>query len=104
MANFKILKACSFRLDEIYRYSLNQWGEQQANKYINGLFDHFQKITENQVPSYPIPAEFKVSGFYSRYEQHFIYWRYLADGQVGIVTVLHQRMHQGLNLFGDDRL
>ena len=29
-----------------------------------------------------------------RYEHHFIYWRVLTDGAVGIVTILHERMHQ----------
>jgi toxin ParE1/3/4 len=41
-----------------------------------------------------IPAEFGVSGFVCRYERHCIYWKLLEDGAVGIVTILHEKMHQ----------
>jgi len=35
-----------------------------------------------------------VDGYVCRYERHLIHWRMLDDGRVGIVTVLHERMHQ----------
>jgi len=41
-----------------------------------------------------VPAEFGVNGFYVKYKKHFVYWRYLGGGEVGIVTILHERMHQ----------
>jgi plasmid stabilization system protein ParE len=36
-----------------------------------------------------------------RYERHFVYWRRLSNGDIGIVTVLHERMHQ-IGRFRDD--
>ncbi len=94
MATFLLQDAASFRLDEIYRYSVNKWGQQHANNYIEGLFDTFAKVAKKTVLSRPIPAEFGVSGFYLKYQKHFIYWKYLSSGEVGIVTILHERMHQ----------
>ena len=44
--------------------------------------------------SRPIPAEFGVEGFYFRHEHNFVYWRRLSNGDIGIVTILHERMHQ----------
>ena len=44
--------------------------------------------------SRPIPAEFGVKGFYFRHEHNFVYWRRLSNGDIGIVTILHERMHQ----------
>ena len=41
-----------------------------------------------------VPAEFGVEGYVCRYERHVIYWRRLSNGDVGIVTILHERMHQ----------
>jgi hypothetical protein len=35
-----------------------------------------------------------VQGFFFRYERHFVYWRRLSNGDIGIVTILHERMHQ----------
>jgi len=46
------------------------------------------------VVSKPIPAEFGVDGYCFRYERHFVYWRRLSNGDIGIVTILHERMHQ----------
>jgi toxin ParE1/3/4 len=39
-----------------------------------------------------------VDGYLCRHEKHVIYWKLLADGRVGIVTVLHERMHQAERL------
>jgi plasmid stabilization system protein ParE len=41
-----------------------------------------------------MPAEFGIDGFYFRYEKHFVYWKYLENKDIGIVTILHERMHQ----------
>ncbi|MCB5364165.1 type II toxin-antitoxin system RelE/ParE family toxin [Pusillimonas sp. CC-YST705] len=94
MANIRVQYAASLRLDEIYRYTRAQWGEQQAVRYVTGLFDAFAKITSHGVVSQPVPSEFGVEGFFFRYEKHFVYWRWLSDGDIGIVTILHERMHQ----------
>ncbi len=51
-------------------------------------------MESHEVLSRPIPAEFGVDGFFFRYEKHFVYWKYLTSGDVGIVTILHERMHQ----------
>lgn len=94
MARVRIQEAASWRLDEIYRYTRERWGDAQAERYITGLFDAFERIDAHGVVSRPVPAAFGVDGFFFRYEQHFVYWRRLPDGDVGIVTLLHVRMHQ----------
>jgi toxin ParE1/3/4 len=55
----------------------------------------------HEVLSHPIPAEFDVEGFFFQYEKHFVYWKVLNNGDLGIVTVLHQRMHQ-IDRFRED--
>lgn len=101
MASVRIQESASHRLDEIYRYTRCRWGSDQANRYITGLFEAFEKITTHKVMSCPIPAEFGVGGYFFRYERHFIYWRKMAGGDIGIVTILHERMHQ-IDCFRDD--
>lgn len=86
--------SASLRLDGIYRYTRDTWGEDQAEKYIQGLFQAFEAIESRGVISRPMPAEFDVDGFFFRYHSHFVYWRRLSSGDIGIVTILHQRMHQ----------
>jgi toxin ParE1/3/4 len=91
---FRVLDSAGHRLDEIYSYTREQWGEAQAGRYIRGLFARFEAIAARSFPWRPIPAEFGVEGYVCRYERHLIYWRLLADGAVGIVSVLHERMHR----------
>lgn len=90
----RVQRAASHRLDEIFRYTRERWGEAQAQRYVTELFAAFEQIESRGVLSRPIPASFGVDGFVCRYEHHVVYWRRLANGDVGIVTILHERMHQ----------
>ena len=94
MTAVRVQGSAALRIDEIYRYSRNRWGTTQADSYIAGLFDTFERIAEGGVASRPVPAEFGVDGYFVRYEKHFVYWKWLRNGDIGIVTVLHERMHQ----------
>lgn len=94
MSSFRILDRADHRLDEIYAYTRDTWGEAQADTYIRGLFERFEAIAAHSFPWRTIPAGLGVDGFVCRYEKHFIYWKLLGDGSVGIVTILHERMHQ----------
>ena len=90
----RIQEAASWRLDDIYRYTREHWGVQQAERYITGLFAAFDGIATHQTMSRPVPAELGVEGYFFRYERHIVYWRKLSNGDIGIVTILHERMHQ----------
>jgi plasmid stabilization system protein ParE len=101
MAAIRIQEAASHRIDEIYRYTRDRWGTEQADLYITGLFEAFDTIEPRGVMSRPVPAEFGVDLYYFRYQQYFIYWRTLSNGDIGIVTILHARMHQ-IDRFRED--
>lgn len=101
MARFLIQEAASHRIDDIYRYTLDRWGAKKAEAYVTGLFQSFGRVESREVLSRPVPADFGVKGFFFRYEKHYVYWKYLNNGDVGIVTILHQRMHQ-IERFKDD--
>ena len=98
----RVQEAASLRLDEIYRYTRDRWGDEQADRYITALLAAFDKIEGHGVASRPIPAALAIDGFYFRHEHHFVYWRRLSNGDIGIVTILHERMHQ-MDRFRDDR-
>ncbi|MEM6405684.1 MAG: type II toxin-antitoxin system RelE/ParE family toxin [Pseudomonadota bacterium] len=97
----RIQEAAIQRLDDIYQYGVRQWGAKQSEDYLLGLFATFDKIADHQVASRPIPAEFGVQGYYYRYRKHMVYWKTLRTGGIGIVTVLHEKMHQ-ITRFQDD--
>ena len=97
----RVQHAAAYRLDEIFRNTRDRWGEQQAERYIEGLLAAFEQIDSHGVASRPIPAAFGVDGYVFRYQHHFVYWRRLEGGDIGIVTILHARMHQ-IDRFGED--
>ena len=101
MPAIRIQQGVSYRLDDICRNTRGKWGDDQGEKYITRLFAAFDKIAAHGVVSKPIPVEFGVEGFFFRYERHFVYWRQLSNGDIGIVTILYQRMHQ-IERFQDD--
>lgn len=101
MAAVRIQEAASHRLDDIYRYTRERWGTKQADRSITGLFEAFARIESRGVMSKPVPAAFGVEGYFFRYERHVVYWRRLPNGDIGIVTILHERMHQ-IDRFRED--
>ena len=101
MAALRIQEAASHRLDEIYRDPRERWGPELADRYISGLFQAFNKIETRGVTSGPVPAEFGIDGYFFRYERHFVYWRRLSNGDIGIVTILRESMHR-IDRFRED--
>ena len=71
---------------------MTKWGEEQAERYTSGLFDKFEAILHHVVLWRPIAPQYNVSGYVTRYEKHFIYWRQFSDGQIGIAAILHKSM------------
>ena len=101
MAAIRMQAGASLRLEDIDRSSRDRWGAEQADRSITGLFAAFDRIASHGVASRPVPAEFGVDGFFFRYEHHFVYWRRLSEGDIGIVTILHERMHR-IDRFRED--
>lgn len=99
---YKILKAAGYRIDDIFAYTLKTWGEGQANAYINGLFQHFEKIAEHHIQWRKIPSEYGVNGYFSYYKEHVIFWRELPSGAIGISSVLSQKMNIPQHLQKDE--
>ena len=94
MSGYRIQSGAGHRLDEIFVYTRDTWGDVQADNYIRGIFACFEDIAARRFPWRAIPAEFGVDGYVCRNERHYIYWRLLGGGDVGIVTILHERMHR----------
>ena len=45
----RVQEAASLRLDDIYRYTRDRWGEVQADRYITGMFEAFERIEAHGV-------------------------------------------------------
>jgi len=101
VTKFLVRSAASARLEEIYRYTFQQFGAAQADKYLDGAFALFEDIAARRVAWRRIPGDFCVEGYFTRYQSHFVFWKLRPDGQIAIVAILHRRMDLGRRLRKD---
>lgn len=94
MSGYLLGPHADHQLDEIYEYTGAHFGEEQADRYINTLFQYFSAVASKNTTWRSVPAEFGVAGYFGKCEHHFAYWKVLGSGDVGFVAILHERMHQ----------
>jgi plasmid stabilization system protein ParE len=101
--NVEVQDIAAYRIKDLYHFGRARWGEAKSQAYVAGLLEAFERIASGEAQSRPIPAEFGEAGFVTRYRSHIIYWRHLDPDTVGIVSVLHERMHQTRRFHDDMR-
>jgi len=95
--------------DEIWRYSCTEWGEAQAEKYIKELHHHLQLLSEKKqlwrpLPSnLVIPPDLKLKAYFSKYEHHYLFFRELSEGTIGVMAILHEKSDMPVRLCEDLR-
>ncbi|MDF1812377.1 MAG: type II toxin-antitoxin system RelE/ParE family toxin [Verrucomicrobiales bacterium] len=89
----KILPAARERLIEIWEYTEKEWGDEQADVYITGLFDRLDKITQTPHLWKPVEHSDLRGVFFAKYEHHFVFFRKLSDTSLGVITILHESMN-----------
>jgi putative addiction module CopG family antidote len=96
---YSFSKQARLDLIEIAEYTLDRWGQGQAERYLDGLDDCFKRLV--QTPQMGRSFEQIRSG-YRRIEhgKHVVIYRADADG-VFICRILHQRMLPERQLFED---
>ena len=94
MAAYTLWSGASQALVDIYVYTHDSWGLAQADKYLDGFYACFAQIAAKKAMWRPIPAMFDITGYYTRYEHHYIYWKKASNGDIAIVAILRERMHQ----------
>lgn len=83
-------------LDDIYAYTLEQFGTDQSDRYVGGLFSACESVAD--APIRKIPKAFQVEGNFRVYQEHFIYWRLAKSEDVIVVAILHQSQNLPLRL------
>ena len=98
MARVRYQRRAEDDLDSIADYSLDRWGQVQAERYVNGLQALCEHLDEDPVLNRPY------RGRYLRraHESHVVFFRREDDGGILIVRVLHASMQPELHSFEDD--
>lgn len=88
---YSLYKKARQQLIDIWLYTAEQWGEVQADKYVDGLYEIFKNMDN---ASWRKVEDNRFLGVYFlRYEKHFVFFRELSTGHIGIISILHERMN-----------
>ena len=90
---YKILPTAQNSLIQIWHYTDQKWGDKQADKYIHGIYETVEDISDNKHLWRNLEHRNFKGIFFVRFEYHFIFFRELSPNTLGIVSVLHERMN-----------
>ena len=96
MSNWRISRRARSDLAEIWRYTHSQWGLEQADRYLAGLYEAFQKLVANPSLGRPVPQVPKAT-FKYRCGSHLIFHRRHRK-TLYIVRILHESMDHDQHL------
>lgn len=97
-AGYLFYPAANATQDRIWHDTAETWGEGQAEAYIRGLHAHLEKLCRTPaiwraLPSDLIPLSGIVGRIYvSRYRRHYLFFREFDSGNIGVMSILHERM------------
>jgi toxin ParE1/3/4 len=87
---YRLAPAALRDLEGIWLYTLEQWGIEQAHRYVDEVTAAFDKLANN--PQHGMPSEAIRKGYRrSGVGRHMIYFR-ITDYGIAIIRVLHARM------------
>jgi len=90
MADFYLRPKARRDLEDIWSYTYETWGEDQADSYIHDLDSGFRALAVN--PKKGRPCDAIREGYRKHFVgKHFIFYRMAKKG-IEIVRILHQRM------------
>ena len=90
MAKLKVSREARTDIQEIVRYTKQEWGKEQAERYVDGLEALFQKLVSS--PNMGRPSKLPLSGLREmNYQSHIVF--YLTDSKrINVARVLHSQM------------
>ena len=92
---YKLYPKAKQQLAKIWADTYQEWGEAQADKYIDGLHSKLKDLKNTPYLWRKLDHK-KFQGksiFFYRYEKHFVFFKELSSGKLGIISVLHERMN-----------
>ena len=90
MNKFRLLPEAEKDLESIWQYTVERWGIDQADYYIDGLVDIFKLLSDNPLMCRE-RNEFSPSVHIHHHAHHLIVF-VLSNAGIDIVRVLHESM------------
>jgi len=92
MAEYFLTKKAVDDLDSIWEYTVEVWSEQQADSYYSQIINTCNRIANDTRFLDREYAEIHQGLFCRRCNKHLIFYRIIADDNIEIVRILHERM------------
>lgn len=82
----RLSKKATRDLEDIFEYTLDRWGEDQAIRYVDGLRKHLQNLAEREKLGLSRPWRPGSEIYRSRYEEHVIFYlRTATTSDIGMI-------------------
>ena len=91
MSRYVLSPAARVDVEQIWDYTCDRWGEDQAEKYVRGLQRAIDRVVEN--PAIGRACDEVRSGYRKHaVGTHTLYYRIADEDLIDVVRILHQRM------------
>lgn len=90
MAEYLLTPAAERDLEDIWTYTVQHWGLEQANHYIDHLIAAIDSLSQSPKAA-PTCDHIRIGYRRRSVERHMVYFRITTDGIV-VVRVLHESM------------
>ncbi len=91
MPPYELTKEATSDLEAIFRYTISQWGEEQARVYSEKLSQCFRKMARKEVAFRAFSATYPTA-LVTRCEHHYIFYMQPEGKRPIIFAILHERM------------
>lgn len=90
--NYKLSRESGIDLENIWIYTVENWSHDQANRYLELIFDEIDYLTRN--PESGLDCGHIRKGYFrSKVKSHLIFYRVnRKQNQLEIIRILHQVM------------
>jgi toxin ParE1/3/4 len=97
----KIYAAVAARLLEIWDYTLSTWSEEQADVYVSDLIAAINSLPGDRYQWRPVADKSLRGVWFIRHQHHFVFFRELPSGVIGVISILHENMDLPARLKAD---
>lgn len=89
---YKISVKAAEDIENIWLYTFENWSLEQADRYVNLIFDEIEYLAGNPVAGKDF-GQVRKAYRGSKVKSHIIFYRYVeGQNDIEIIRVLHQRM------------
>lgn len=89
--SYKISVKASEDIENIWLYTFENWSFEQADRYVNLIFDEIEYLADNPNSGKDF-SHIRKSYRCSKVKSHLIFYRLVEKQNIEIIRVLHQRM------------